>query len=180
MKDSNRDPLRKVRYSNRDYLPVLIAVVAVMVSLDANGVHAQQSNLPPGIVKADTTFVGRADADVLNVLMKRLPSRGEGEQETVLENKLRQTQQILADRPVWFTINWPSVPTEVNLFVDDSDGMRVNRLLKLWNYKDGNLLSNRRCLVSFRSLSESSVAQEPSFPKWQPSSPSLRPCFLGC
>ncbi len=114
---------------------------------------SQEPTIPSGICDAETTLLARIDADLVDILLGAVPEE-EGAQETVLENRLRQTKEILGGEPVWITLNWPTAPTKISLSISDPDGTRVRRLLKLWNYRNGRLLSNRNCKVTLKSVEE--------------------------
>ena len=158
-----------MRFSQKNVLyPVMIAIVAILITSGSSRLSAQQSNVPEGLAGADTTVVARLEASVIDAVLKELPNWGKEDQETVLESQLRQTKEILGGETVWLVADWPRIPTKVSLHFADADGTRVKRLAELWNFKDGELKVSRQWMVSLRSLRE--AAEQTKIPQdneWQ-------------
>ncbi len=153
MNHSHRKMLLPIDWSKSILRLVFVATFAITM-LPASALVAQQSKLPPEIGEPDTTFVGQADASVIDMLRKELPKPDANAAETVLENNLRQTKEILGGETIWFTANWPRIPTTVTISVDDADGTRVSRLSKLWNLRSNKLVVNEICTVSLKSITK--------------------------
>ena len=117
MMHSQRRRLHKNHWLMSNLWLGLLATVAVLMFSDADHLCAQQTTVPTGISDVNTTFFGQIDASVIDTLLKELPNEGKGKgteaKETVLENRLRQTKEILGGETIWLTANWPRVPTKI-------------------------------------------------------------------
>ena len=158
-----------MRFSQKNVLyPVMIAIVAILITSGSSRLCAQQSNVPEGLAGVDTTVVARLEASVIDAVLKELPNWGKEGQETVLESQLRQTKEILGEETVWLAADWPRIPTKVSLHFTDADGTRVKRLSELWNFKDGELKVSWQWTVSLRSLTGTAEqTKSPQDNEWQ-------------
>ena len=171
MMHSQRRRLHKNHWLMSNLWLGLLATVAVLMFSDADHLCAQQTTVPTGISDVNTTFFGQIDASVIDTLLKELPNEGKGKgaeaKETVLENRLRQTKEILGGETIWLTANWPRVPTKITLSVADADGTRVSKLLKLWSLRTGKLVANQRFSVSLKSLRDVEKQSDSPVEDWQ-------------
>lgn len=138
------------RRLKRTLWPTFIVAVVLLTLAGQTKLDAQQSNVPARISGSDTTFLGRVDSSVVDLLLEALPKQFDDTKGTVLESKLLQTKKILDGETVWLKANWPSVPTEITIAIAGNN--RVNKLAKLWNVNAERLSFNKTHKVSLTSV----------------------------
>ena len=117
-----------------------VAVLFLTLFGWSNVASAQQSSVPASVAGPTTTALVRIQPSFLKSLIRENVGQDGGPRETVFEQKLLQTLEILGDDPVWVTADWPRLPVNVKVFIrgsNDADASgKVEQLSKLWYLKN--------------------------------------------
>lgn len=116
-------------------LPAGITFLIVVLSLWGT-LHGQELDPVLAHVDGQTSALVRIDAAALDALVSTTNPRDNDAEQTVLQDRLKQTRKLLAGDPIWLAIGFPQTPLSIQILIRDPDGSRIESLKNLWDFPE--------------------------------------------